>query len=136
VTIGATFIAENLLTLSQEKGLPWDLATNFDNAAPIGTFIPLYKKQTSDPESTKQFKPLPDNISFKLTINNELLFTATSGQVNHHIDKIIALISQYYTLRQGDIIYMGSPIPSQIVNINDKIEGYLNNELVLKFNVK
>ncbi len=136
VTVGATFIAENLLTQSQEKGLPWDLATNFDNAAPIGTFIPLYDKQTSDPECTKQFKPLADDICFKLTINNKPLFTATSGQMNHHIDKIIALISQYYTLRQGDIIYTGSPIPSQIVNINDKIEGYLNDELVLKFNVK
>ncbi len=138
VTVGATFVAENIKKECQEKSLPWELATGFDNAAPVGTFIPLYKELSTkaDMENWQLYVPLPADIQFRLTKNGETIFQATSGNMIHHIDEIIAYISQYYTMRQGDIIYLGSPAPSVPVNINDKIEGFLNEEQVLRFNVK
>lgn len=135
ITVGATFIAENLREDLANKGLSWELATGFDNAAPVGKFIPLYSQQNVA-EDFHTYHPLSKEIHFKLNKNGKTLFEDISGNMIHHVDEIISYISQWYTLRQGDIFYLGCPSQSEAVAINDHIEGFINDDCVLKFNIK
>ena len=142
ISVGVTFKAENLLTEYIEKGQPWDLAVGFDGAAPVGKFMPLYEEITHNNDSTDDlgvnthFKPLSQNISFTIKKNNETIFESRAKDQINHIDKIIAHISKHYTLRQGDIIFTGCPAKGVSVNVNDHIEGFINQQKVLRFNIK
>ena len=141
VTVGATFTAENLRQELAEAQRPWDLAVGFDGAAAIGKMIPLYapKQQTQTEDEVGvnlHFKPLPGDIKFSILNGETKIVEGVSTMMRNHIDKVIAQVSKHYTLRQGDLIFTGSPTLPQTVGINDKIMGYLGSEKVLQFNVK
>ncbi len=141
ITVGVTFTAENLRKMLAETHHPWDIAVGFDGAASIGRLVPLYTDQAPQDADAEigvncNFTPLPDDINFTIHNNDVPIVNGVSGSMLHHIDKVIATISKHYTLRQGDLIFTGSPIPPQQVRINDKITGYLGTEQVLRFNVK
>jgi 2-keto-4-pentenoate hydratase/2-oxohepta-3-ene-1,7-dioic acid hydratase in catechol pathway len=141
ITVGATFTAENLRQELAAAHRPWDLAVGFDGAAAVGRMIPLYENhppQTNDSEAgvNQHFMPLSNDITFSLQNNGTTIHAATSGMMLNHIDKVIAKISKHYTLRQGDLIFTGTPSPAQQVNINDRITGYIGENNVLRFNIK
>ena len=103
--------------------------------------IPLYAPkqltQTEDEVGVNlHFKPLPGDIKFSILNGETKIVEGVSTMMRNHIDKVIAQVSKHYTLRQGDLIFTGSPTLPQTVGINDKITGYLGAEKVLQFNVK
>ena len=51
-------------------------------------------------------------------------------------DYIISFVSQYITLKKGDLIFTGTPQGVAKVNIGDRLEGYLENEKLLDFFIK
>lgn len=141
ITVGTTFSAEKLRETLAASHLPWDIAVGFDGAASIGKLIPLYANQEQHDSENEigvntNFTPLPDEIHFAIHNNDVPILKGVSGDMLNHIDKVIATISKHYTLRQGDLIFTGSPVSPQQVHINDKITGYLGDEQVLRFNVK
>ena len=48
----------------------------------------------------------------------------------------MSYISQYFTLKTGDLLYTGTPVGVGPVKIDDHLEGYIEDEKVLEFNVK
>lgn len=54
----------------------------------------------------------------------------------YKVDELIAYISQYFTLKTGDILYTGTPAGVGPVNIDDHFEGYIEDRKVLEFNCK
>lgn len=141
VTVGATFTAENLRQELATAQRPWDLAVGFDGAAAIGKMIPLYAPKQQAPSEEEvgvnlHFQPLPSDIQFSILNGDAKILEGVSSMMLNHIDKVIAQVSKHYTLRQGDLIFTGSPTPPQAVVINDKITGWLGAEKVLQFNVK
>jgi 2-keto-4-pentenoate hydratase/2-oxohepta-3-ene-1,7-dioic acid hydratase in catechol pathway len=54
----------------------------------------------------------------------------------HSVDKLVSFISQFFTLKTGDIIFTGTPVGVGPVHIDDHLEGYLEEKKVLEFNVK
>ena len=60
-------------------------------------------------------------------VTSDMLFT---------IDQIIAYISQFFTLKTGDILYTGTPAGIGPVHIDDHLEGYLEDRKVLDFYCK
>lgn len=141
VTVGATFTAESLRQELIAAGRPWDISVGFDGTAAIGKFINLYpctqNKETEDEVGINiHFTPLPADINFSLRCNDKCIVEGISGNMLHHIDEVIAQISKHYTLRQGDLIFMGSPTLPYEVQINDRISGSLNAENLLRFNIK
>ncbi len=125
VTVGIDFTARDKQAEARATGSPWDIAKGFDYSAPIGQFIPL-------PE---QF-PKADNIDFSLSINGTTVQHGNSNDMIFNIDEIIAYISQFYTLKIGDIIFTGTPSGVGPVKIGDHLEGYLGETKVLDFFVK
>ena len=124
VSVGVTFTAENLLQNLREKGLPWELAKGFDGAAALGQFVPL--------ADLNDYTQLP----FSLHEGENTVQLGFGKDMIWNIDKLIAHISQYYTLKQGDFIFTGCPVLPTVATTNTNISGFIGDQKVLSFNVK
>lgn len=123
IGLGIDFTARDLQTKAKEKGLPWEKAKAFDNSAPIGSFIDKKNLELN-------------NINFELKVNGISKQKGNSNDLIFSFDKVIAYVSQFISLKVGDLIYTGTPEGVGQVHIGDKLEGFLNGESFLKLNVK
>lgn len=124
IGIGIDFTARDLQAEAKKKGLPWEIAKAFDQSAPVGKFLPIDKFDNIN------------NINFSLKINGELRQKGNSGNMIFSVDKIIAYVSQFITLRTGDLIFTGTPEGVGPTKIDDHFEAFIENEKLLEFNVK
>jgi 2-keto-4-pentenoate hydratase/2-oxohepta-3-ene-1,7-dioic acid hydratase in catechol pathway len=122
IGFGIDFTARDLQTQLKQKGLPWELAKAFDGSAPIGEFINI--------------KDLQNPIQFSLFKNNELVQSGNSNDMIFSFDNIVSFISQYFTLKVGDLIYTGTPAGVGQVKIGDKLEGFIEDKKMLNCEVK
>lgn len=124
ITIGIDFTARDLQAELKSKGLPWELAKAFDGSAVIGNFIPLKSLQK------------PDEISFRLDRNSNTVQQATTALMLFPWPKLIAFISQYISLRTGDLIFTGTPKGVGKVEKGDQLSGYIENQELFSIKVK
>lgn len=124
IGIGVDFTARDIQAACKEKGLPWEKAKAFDNAAPLGKF--LHKSQFPDVH----------NIQFKLLINGKTIQQGNTKDLLFSFDKIISFVSQFITLKTGDLIYTGTPEGVGPVKIGDRLEGYIEDHQLLDFEIK
>lgn len=124
VTVGIDFTARDLQTRLREKGLPWELSKAFDNAAAIGTFVPVAEVGAVD------------RLSFHLDINGQTVQAGNTADMLFSIDRIIAYVSRFCTLKIGDLIYTGTPAGVGPVHIDDRLQGYIGNRKLLDFYVR
>ena len=124
VTVGIDFTARDMQHTLREKGLPWDICKGFDGAATIGDWVDVDK-----------FRDI-QAIHFHLDINGQTVQEGCTSDMLYKVDEIIAYISQFYTLKTGDILYTGTPAGVGPVHIDDHLEGYLEDRKVLEFNCK
>ena len=123
MTVGIDFTARDLQRDARAKGMPWDLSKGFDNSAAIGEWIP------TDGHNMR-------NLDFHLDIDGRTVQKGWTGNMIWSVDEIIAYISKFCMLRQGDLIYTGTPAGVGPVCINQHIEGFLEGNKLLEFNVK
>jgi acylpyruvate hydrolase len=123
IGIGIDFTARDIQAQCKKGGLPWEKAKAFDNSAAVGKFYPK-----------DQFDP--DKIEFHLTINGETRQKGSTADLIFSFDKIISYVSDFITLKKGDVIFTGTPEGVGPVHRNDKIEGFLGKEKALGFNIK
>ena len=121
VTVGIDFTARDLQKRLREEGQPWEIAKGFDGAAVIGEWV-----------SKERFKDM-GGLRFALDINGERRQEGCTCDMLASIDRLIAYISTFFTLKTGDLLYTGTPAGVGPVNINDHLEGYLEGEKVLDF---
>ena len=124
VTVGIDFTARELQQKLREKGRPWDLCKGFDGSAAIGEWTDMDK-----------FRDI-QAIHFHLDINGKTVQEGCTSDMMYKVDEIISFISQYFTLKTGDILYTGTPAGVGPVHIDDHLEGYLEDRKVLDFNCK
>ena len=125
IGLGIDFTARDLQAQLKEKGLPWEKAKGFDGAAVIGTkWLPV-----SDFESV-------DNISFRLESNGDVVQQGSTKEMLWKIDALISYVSQYFTLKIGDIIFTGTPAGVARVEENDKLKGFIGDTEMFSINVK
>lgn len=124
VTCGIDFTARDLQHRCREKGLPWTLCKGFDGAAAIGEWVPVEK-----------FRDI-QAIHFHLDINGKTVQEGCTSDMLYGVDELIAYISQWFTLKTGDLIYTGTPMGVGPVHIDDHLEGWLEERKVMEFNVK
>ena len=115
IGLGIDFTARDLQSALKQKGLPWELAKGFDGSAVVSNFYT--KKDFSD-----------DNIQFSLLKNKEKVQEGNTKDMIFNFDEIIAFVSQYFTLRVGDIIFTGTPKGVGKVNENDVLEAFLGDK--------
>lgn len=124
VSVGIDFTARDMQKSLRQKGLPWDLCKGFDGSAVVGEWQSL--RSLGDVQQ----------LHFHLDINGRTVQSGFTGDMIHGVDKLVSFISQFFTLKTGDIIYTGTPVGVGPVHIDDHLEGYLEDRKVLEFNVK
>lgn len=124
IGIGIDFTARDLQQKCKEKGLPWEIAKAFNHSAPIGEFLPI-----------SRFKDF-QNINFHLDINGELRQKGNTSLMLYDFGVIIEYVSQFFTLKKGDLIFTGTPEGVSKVNIGDRLEAYIEDKKLLEFEVR
>ena len=124
VTVGIDFTARDLQRKYRAEGKPWELSKGFDNSAAIGDFVPV-----------ERFKDV-QNLDFHLDIDGNPVQKGNTRDMIFKIDEIIAYVSQFYTLKIGDLLYTGTPVGVGPVSIGNHLEGYLEGEKLLDFYVR
>jgi 2-keto-4-pentenoate hydratase/2-oxohepta-3-ene-1,7-dioic acid hydratase in catechol pathway len=124
VTVGIDFTARDLQRRLRDAGQPWDLCKGFDGAAAIGEWIP--KEKFLDIQA----------LHFHLDINGKTVQEGCTSDMLFGVDRLISFISQFFTLKTGDMLYTGTPAGVGPVNIDDHLTGYLEDRKVMEFNVK
>jgi 2-keto-4-pentenoate hydratase/2-oxohepta-3-ene-1,7-dioic acid hydratase in catechol pathway len=124
IGLGIDFTARDLQSKLKEKGLPWEKAKAFDHSAVIGNFI-----------SKKNYSSL-ENINFELKSNQITVQEGNTSLMLWKIDELIAYVSQYFTLKIGDIIFTGTPKGVAKVTEGDVLEGFIEGESMFKIQIR
>lgn len=124
IGLGIDFTARDLQSKLKAKGLPWELAKGFNDSAPVSIFV-----------SKSKFADL-QNIKFGLSVNGESRQEGNTSMMLYEIDYLISFVSQYFTLKTGDLIFTGTPKGVGKVLKGDVLEGTLEGETLLKLNIR
>ena len=116
IAVGIDFTACDLQVELSQKGLPWELAKAFDGSAIVGKFV---SKETFESSSS---------IQFHLDKNSTTVQEGNTIQMLRDFDVIISEVSQFFTLRKGDLIFTGTPKGAGKVAAGDVLEGFLGGE--------
>ena len=123
ITVGIDFTARDLQSQCKAKGHPWEMAKSFDYSAPIGEF-----KKISELN-------YPEDIAFGMKLNGEWVQQGHSHDMIFSFDKIIAHVSRFVTLKEGDIIFTGTPQGVGEVHVGDRLELFLEGKSMFVFQV-
>lgn len=124
VTVGIDFTARDLQRKYRAEGKPWELCKGFDNSAAIGDWIPV-----------ERFKDI-QQLNFHLDIDGKTVQRGYADDMLFKIDQIIAYVSRFCTLKIGDLLFTGTPVGVGPVQVNNHLEGYLEDEKVLDFYIR
>jgi len=123
IGLGIDFTARDIQSKCKEKGLPWEKAKAFDGSAVIGDFFP---KNEFDLE----------NLKFQLLKNGELVQDGNTNAMLWKIDELISYVSQFFTLKKGDILFTGTPAGVGKVAENDKLVGTIKDKQAFSIKIK
>jgi 2-keto-4-pentenoate hydratase/2-oxohepta-3-ene-1,7-dioic acid hydratase in catechol pathway len=121
--LGIDFTARDLQSRLKEKGLPWEKAKAFDGSAVIGKFCDKAKLDM-------------EHIKFQLQKNGTTVQDGDSSHMLWKIDELIAYVSQFFTLKIGDVIFTGTPAGVGRVEANDELKGVLEGKEMFHIKVK
>ena len=124
IGLGIDFTARDLQAKLKAKGLPWEKAKAFDGAAVVGDWV------------NKSELPHIDELQFEMTKNGTVVQQSSSALMLWKVDELIAYVSQFFTLKIGDIIFTGTPAGVGPVAENDVLEGSLEGRQLFSIKVK
>jgi 2-keto-4-pentenoate hydratase/2-oxohepta-3-ene-1,7-dioic acid hydratase in catechol pathway len=124
VALGVDFTARDLQNQCKQLGAPWEISKAFDNSAVVSDFISL--EELSDIQ----------DIYFSLQKNGQIQQQGHTKDMLFSVDNLIAYISQFFTLKIGDLIFTGTPAGVSPVAINDRLTGYIEDKMMFDFLVK
>ncbi len=124
IGLGIDFTARDIQREYKAKGLPWEICKAFDGSAVISNFHPI-----------SEFGDI-NNLNFHLNIDGNKVQKGNTSDMIFNVNQIIAYVSKFFTLKIGDIIFTGTPVGVGKININNHLEGYLEDKKLLDFVVK
>ena len=126
IGLGLDFTARDIQQECKKKGLPWEKAKAFDGSAVI----------------TKKFIPLAElggdvqKIDFHLELNGETVQRGTTSEMIFNVNKLIAHVSQYMTLKIGDCLFTGTPAGVGPVKMGDELKGFIGDRQMFRTLIK
>src|ERR1700712_2490757 len=124
VTTGIDFTARDIQNELKKKGLPWEKAKSWDNSAVVGKWIPFTEVKNKK------------DIGFGLYKNKEMVQQSNSGLMINSFDKIVAYISNYFSVNIGDLIFTGTPAGVGECVVGDELEGFIGEENLFSVEIK
>ena len=126
VGLGIDFTARDVQSKLKAAGHPWEKAKSFDGSAVVSEeFISLDRLGKSI-----------QNLQFDLSINGTKVQAGSTSEMIFKVDDLISYVSQFMTLKTGDLIFTGTPSGVGPVKSGDKITGTLEGFQMLNVNVK
>ncbi len=126
VGLGIDFTARDLQRKARAEGMPWFASKGFDRAATVSTeFLSLKKLGKSI-----------NDLHFTMSLNGETRQNGYTGDMIFSVDDIICHVSQYVTLKMGDLIYTGTPAGVGPVASGDVLRASLEGIELLNFDIK
>ena len=111
ITLGLDLTLRDVQKKLKKTGLPWELSKSFEQSAPLGIF--------------KDYSPNKfdlRNLSFSCSVNGNLRQKGNTEGMIFPIANLIQTLSDWWTLRPGDIIFTGTPAGVASVQSGDTIE--------------
>ena len=122
--LGIDLTARDIQSEAKAKGHPWTLAKGFNGAAPVSEFL--------DP---KGFSDL-QNIHFTCDINGERRQNGFTGDMIFSVKHLLTYLTQFITIKKGDLIFTGTPSGVGPLSIGDHIEAHLEGKKKMDFHVR
>jgi 2-keto-4-pentenoate hydratase/2-oxohepta-3-ene-1,7-dioic acid hydratase in catechol pathway len=122
IGLGIDFTARDLQEECKKNGHPWEIAKSFDQSALVS-------------ENFMNLNSL-NKLNFSLLKNGEIVQESNANKMIFNIDQIISYVSNYMTLKTGDLIFTGTPSGVGPIKIGDSLEGFINNKSMFKVNIK
>ena len=124
IGLGIDFTARDIQEELKKKGFPWEKAKGFDGSAVLAEkWIDISQLDLG-------------NISFGLKKNGQWVQQGNTKDMIFKLEDIVSHISQYMTLKIGDLIYSGTPEGVGKVNSGDLLQGYIGEELFFELKIK
>lgn len=124
IGIGIDFTARDLQARAKAKGLPWALSKGFNGSAPISKFV-----------SKSNFADLK-SINFSLILDGKTKQKGNTNLMLFDFDVIISYISKFIWLKEGDIIFTGTPKGVGPVQIGNRLEAFIEDKKMLEVEIK
>jgi 2-keto-4-pentenoate hydratase/2-oxohepta-3-ene-1,7-dioic acid hydratase in catechol pathway len=122
ISVGIDFTARDIQSELKKAGLPWEKAKGFDGSAAIGKWI--------------KGSPNKKNYQIQLFKNNDLVQKGNTRDFIFSIEEIICHISQFFTLKSGDIIFTGTPSGVDSVEAGDELICKLDGNSLLSLSIR
>ena len=124
VTVGVDITARDMQERFRRESLPWELCKGFDGSAVLGEFV-----------SVERFAHM-QNIRFRLDIDGNTVQQGHTADMLFGVDQLVSYVSQFFMLKTGDLLFTGTPVGVGPLQIGQHVEGFLEGEKVLSFNVR
>ena len=124
ISLGVDFTARIVQNQLKSNGLPWEKSKSFDGSALIGEWF-----------QKNEFENI-NTLSFNLKVNNRVVQHGNTSEMLWKIDDLISYISQYFTLKIGDIIFTGTPAGVGPISENDVLVGYIEDRQAFSVKIK
>ena len=124
VALGIDFTARDVQDRLKGARLPWEIAKAFDGSAAVGKFVPLREDRNIN------------NLSFRLLRNGHTVQEGNTGHMIFPVDTLIAYASRFFSLNIGDLVFTGTPAGVGPVQVHDVLEGFLEEEQVLRVEIR
>ena len=126
ISLGIDFTARDVQAQLKAKGHPWEKAKGFDGSAVISRkWLPKSRWEEEGWEK----------VPFSLKKNGEEVQSATAESMLFHVHELMAQVSQFMTLKMGDVLFTGTPSGVGPVADGDELEGFLENEAMFRVQV-
>jgi len=124
LTVGIDLTARDLQKKCKENGWPWEIAKGFEGSAPLGVFV-----------NKEQYEDI-NNLNFSLAKNGTVVQQGNTRDLVFGFDQLISYVSQFVTLKIGDLLFTGTPSGVGPVQINDRLTGSIEGETLIDFSIK
>ena len=122
ISVGIDFTARDIQSELKKAGLPWEKSKGFDGSAAIGRWI--------------KGSPNKKNYEIQLFKNNDLVQKGNTRDFIFSIEELICHISQFFTLKSGDIIFTGTPSGVASVEAGDELICKLDGNSLLSLSIR
>lgn len=121
--MGIDFTKYDIQDIAKQHGWPWDKGKSFRGCAPCTSI-------------TRKQKCSIDSSSIWLKQNGKLVQNGNLNQMIWTVPEIISMVSRYFELIPGDLIFTGTPGGVGMTNKGDEFEGGMDALGSFKLKVK
>jgi len=109
--VGLDMTRRDLQAAAKKLGRPWDTAKAFDHSAPIGAIVPGEKPLTKG--------------AITLDVNGTRRQTGDISEMIWSVAEIVEELGKLFALKQGDLIFTGTPSGVGAVQRGDRLIGVI-----------